>query len=164
MAFLILEKAFNQIPQKVISRAMRTFGIEEWIEKLVQGMNENLQNCVRVGEGLSDEFEVKVGEHQGSVLSQLLFIIVLDALSWEMGKFQLTGSRASLSALTRKRVMFWTKATKEDWKAPWPSGRASDSGARGRGFDPHSSRRVVSLSKIYLPRKKYPGSNSSVPT
>ena len=31
----------------------------------------------------------------------------------------------------------------------WPSGRASDSGARGRGFDPHSGRRVVSLSKIH---------------
>ena len=27
---------------------------------------------------------------------------------------------------------------------------ASDSGARGRGFDPHSGHRVVSLSKKYL--------------
>ena len=32
-----------------------------------------------------------------------------------------------------------------------PSGRASDSVARGRGFDPHSCHRVVSLSKIHLP-------------
>ena len=36
----------------------------------------------------------------------------------------------------------------------WPSGRASESGARGRGFDPHSGRRVVSLSKIHLPPNK----------
>ena len=35
-------------------------------------------------------------------------------------------------------------------EARWHSGRASDSGARGRGFDPNSSRRVVSLSKINL--------------
>ena len=35
----------------------------------------------------------------------------------------------------------------------WPSGRASDSGARGRGFDPHTGRRVVSLIKIDLPPK-----------
>ena len=28
-------------------------------------------------------------------------------------------------------------------EARWPSGRASDSGVRGRGFDPHSGRRVV---------------------
>ena len=40
-------------------------------------------------------------------------------------------------------------------EAQCPSGRASDSGARGRGFDPQSGRRVVSLSKIHLPPKKY---------
>ena len=33
--------------------------------------------------GYSEEFEVKVGVHQGSVLSPLLFIIVLEALSRE---------------------------------------------------------------------------------
>ena len=38
-------------------------------------------------------------------------------------------------------------------EARWPSGRASDSGARGSGFDPHPGRRVVSLSKIRLPPK-----------
>ena len=32
--------------------------------------------------------------------------------------------------------------------------RASDSRARGWGFDPHSGCRVVSLSKIHLPPKK----------
>ena len=36
-----------------------------------------------VDEGYSEEFEVKVGVHQGSVLSLLLFIIVLEALSRE---------------------------------------------------------------------------------
>ena len=35
----------------------------------------------------------------------------------------------------------------------WPNGRASDSGARGRGFNPRSGRCVVSLSKIHLPPK-----------
>ena len=34
-------------------------------------------------EGLSEEFEVKVDVHQGSVFSLLLFIIVLQALSHE---------------------------------------------------------------------------------
>ena len=48
---------------------------------LVQGMYSNAWSCVHVGEGYSEEFEVKVGIHQGSVLSLLLFIIVLEALS-----------------------------------------------------------------------------------
>ena len=74
-------------------------------------MYEHLWSCVRVGKGLSDEFEVKVSVHPGLVLCPLLFIIVLDALSREMRRLLLTGSRASLSAFTRKRVMLWTKAT-----------------------------------------------------
>ena len=80
----------------------------------VQGMYENLRSCVRVDKGLSDEFDVKVSKHQGPVLSPLHFIIVHDALPQEMGRFQLTGSRATLSAFTRKRVMLWTEATIED--------------------------------------------------
>ena len=78
------------------------------------GMYENVRSCVRVCKGLSDEFEMKFGVHQGSVLSPLLFIIVLDALSRETRRFQLTWIRASLSAFTRKRVMLWTEATIED--------------------------------------------------
>ena len=55
----------------------------EWIVRLVQRMYANARSRVRVGEGYSEEFEVKVGVHQGSVLSSLLFIIVLEALSRE---------------------------------------------------------------------------------
>ena len=50
--------------------------------------------------------------------------------------------------------------------ARWLSGRVSDSGARGPGFETYL-RRVVSLSKtLYSPKVlvKYPGSDGSVPT
>ena len=47
----------------------------------MQGMYANVRSRVHVGEGYSEEFEVKVGVLQGSVLSLLLFIIVLEALS-----------------------------------------------------------------------------------
>ena len=49
--------------------------------RLVQRMYANARRLVLVGEGYSEDFEVKVGVHQGSVLSPLLFIIVLEALS-----------------------------------------------------------------------------------
>ena len=62
---------------------MRKLGVEEWIVRLVQGMYANKRSCVRVGEGYSEEFEVKAGVHQGLVLSRLFFIIVLEALSHE---------------------------------------------------------------------------------
>ena len=83
MAFVDLEKAFDRVPRKVIWWALRKLCVDEWIVRLVQGMYSNARSRVRVGEGHSDEFEVKVGVHQGSVLSPLLFIIVLEALSRE---------------------------------------------------------------------------------
>ena len=83
MAFVDLEKAFDRVPRKVIWWALRKLGVEKWIVRLVQGMYANAQSHVHVGEGYSEEFEVKVGVHQGSVLSPLLFIIVLEALSQE---------------------------------------------------------------------------------
>ena len=83
MAFVDLEKAFDRVPRKVIWWALRKLGVDEWIVHLVQGMYSNARSRVPVGEGFSEEFEVKVGVHQGSVLSPLLFIIVLEALSRE---------------------------------------------------------------------------------
>ena len=84
MAFVDLVKAFDRVPRKVIWWALRKLGVEERIVRLVQGMYANARSRVRVGEGFSKEFEVKVGVHQGSVLSPLLFIIVLEALSRDL--------------------------------------------------------------------------------
>ena len=81
MAFVVVEKAFDRVPQKDIWWTLRKLGVEEWIVRLVQGMYANAWSRVHVWEGYSEEFEVKVGVHQGSVLSPLLFIIVLEALS-----------------------------------------------------------------------------------
>ena len=61
--------------------AMRKLGIDEWLVSLVQSMYKDVRSRVRVGDGYSEEFGVGVGVHQGSVLSPLLFIIVLEALS-----------------------------------------------------------------------------------
>ena len=83
MAFVDLEKAFDRVPRDVIWWAMRKLGIDEWLVGLVQFMYKDVRSRVRVGDGYSEEFGVGVGVHQGSVLSPLLFIIVLEALSRE---------------------------------------------------------------------------------
>ena len=83
MAFVDLEKAFDQVPRKIIWWALRKLGVDEWIVCLVQGKYSNAQIHVHVGEMYTEDFEVKAGVHQGSVLSPLLFIIVLETLSHE---------------------------------------------------------------------------------
>ena len=55
--------------------------VEEWIVRVIMSMYENVTTAVKVKDSASEEFKVKVGVHQGSVLSPLLFTIVLDALS-----------------------------------------------------------------------------------
>ena len=74
---------FDRVPRDVIWWAMRKLGIDEWLVSLVQSMYTDVRSRVRVGNGYSEEFGVAVGVHQGSVLSPLLFIIVLEALSRE---------------------------------------------------------------------------------
>ena len=83
MAFMDLEKAFDYVPRKVIWWALRKLGVEEWLVQLVKGIYANAHSQFRVGDCFSQEFEVTVGVQQGSVLSPMLFIIVLEALSRE---------------------------------------------------------------------------------
>ena len=82
-AFVDLEKAFDRVPRKVLWWALRSLGVEEWAVRVIQGMYQDVKSRVRVNGQYSKEFEVGVGVHQGSVLSPLLFILVLEALSRE---------------------------------------------------------------------------------
>ena len=75
-------------------------------------MYSNARSSVRVGEGYSEEFEVKVGVHQGSVLSPLLFIIVL-GVPWEdLYADNLVIIAESLEECVR-RLLTWKEAMEE---------------------------------------------------
>ena len=54
--------------------------MEEWFVKIVPSMHRNAQSRVRVYGTSSDDFPVKVGSDQASMLSPLLFTIVIEAL------------------------------------------------------------------------------------
>ena len=76
-------KVFDRVPHKVLWWAIQVLGVPEWIVLIVQAIYNGAKSNFRVNGSYSDKFQVKVGVHQGSVLSPLLFIIVLEALSSE---------------------------------------------------------------------------------
>ena len=71
LGFVDLEKAFDTVPREMVMTQVR----------MVEGTYEKTTARVVVGEGASEEFEVNIGLRQGSVLSPLLFIAVLDLIS-----------------------------------------------------------------------------------
>ena len=71
--FVDLEKAFDRVPREVIRWAMHKLGVEEWLITADMSMYTGAKTVVRTVYGNSECFEVKVGMHQGSALSPLLF-------------------------------------------------------------------------------------------
>ena len=79
--FVDLEKAFDRVSKKVIEWALRKKLVPERLVQTVMSMYKGAKTRVQVGSGHSEEFDVGVGVHQGSVFSPFLFSIVLDVLS-----------------------------------------------------------------------------------
>ena len=75
--FVDLEKAFARVPREVISWAMCKLGVAEWLVSAVMSMYSGAKTVVKTVYGNSKGFEVKVGMHQGSALSPLLFVIIV---------------------------------------------------------------------------------------
>ena len=81
MCFVDMEKAFDRVPRKVIEWVMGKKGLSEVMVGEVMSLYYGAKTRVRVGSAYSVGFKVKVGVHQGSVLSPLLFAIVVDVIT-----------------------------------------------------------------------------------
>ena len=81
MCFVDLEKAFDRLPRKVMEWALRKKKLAEVLVQAVMSLYEGSRTKVRVGSGTSDEFGVTVGVHQGSMLSPLIFAMVVDVVT-----------------------------------------------------------------------------------
>ena len=81
LGFVDLEKAFDTVPREMVMATLRCMGVPEAEMRMGEDMYEKTTARVVVGEGASEEFVVKIGVSQGSVLSPLLFVAVLVLVS-----------------------------------------------------------------------------------
>ena len=75
--FVDLEKAFDRIPREAIRWALRRQMVPERLVNQVMALYVGTTSRVRTGAGMTEKFEIGVGVHQGSALSPLLFILIM---------------------------------------------------------------------------------------
>ena len=90
MYFVDMEKASDRVPRLVMKWAMRKKALSEVMVWEVMSSYDGAKKRVRVGSAYSEEFKVKVGGHQGSVLSPLLFAVVVDVITKMQEEVRLT--------------------------------------------------------------------------
>ena len=81
MCFVDMAKAFDRVSRKVIEWVTGKKGLSEVMVGAVMSLYYGAKTKVGVGSAYSVGFKVKVGVHQGSVLSPLLFAIVVDIIT-----------------------------------------------------------------------------------
>ena len=81
LGFVELENAFDTLPRDMVMATLRWMGVPEAEVRMFESIYEQTTARVVVGEGASEKFEDNIGLRQGSVLSPLLFIAVLDIIS-----------------------------------------------------------------------------------
>ena len=81
MCFVDLDKTFDRVPWNVLEWALSKKEIPEVLVRSVMSLYDGAKIRVRMDSELSEEFEVKVGMHQGSVLLPFLFAVVVDVVT-----------------------------------------------------------------------------------
>ena len=163
---------------------MRKYNINASIIRAIENLYDRAQSAVLDNGSRGEWFRTTVGVRQGCLLSPTLFNIFLERIMCEalddhegsvsIGGRLITNFRFADDIVVNVEeeeeagdlIDHLDRTTTRYRGARWLSGRVSDSGARGPGFETYR-RRVVSLSKtLYSPKVlvNYPGSDGSVPT
>ena len=85
-AFIDLEKAYDRVPREELWECLRLAETSECYVTIIKDMYDGATTTVRSAAGLTEEFKVGVGLHQGSALSPFLFAIIMDKLTEDIRK------------------------------------------------------------------------------
>ncbi|KAK8957380.1 hypothetical protein KSP39_PZI000617 [Platanthera zijinensis] len=81
MLFIDLEKAYDRVSREILWRVLEKKGVNVSYIDIIKDMYTNSVTRVRTSGGLTQEFPITVGLHQGSALSPYLFTLILDELT-----------------------------------------------------------------------------------
>ena len=116
MCFNGMKIAFDRVPTKVRKWAMRKKGLSEVMVWAVMSLYDGAKTRVRVGSAYSEEFKVKVGVHQESMLSPLLFAIVVDIITENAKRSVVNESLYADDLVLMSKTMEDLKERFWDWK------------------------------------------------
>ena len=85
-AFIDLEKAYDRVPREELWECLRLAETTECYKRIIKDMCDRATTTVRSAVGLTEEFKVGVGLHQGSALSSFLVTIIMDKLTEDIRK------------------------------------------------------------------------------
>ena len=81
IGFVDLEKAFDTVSREMVMATLRWLGVPEAEVRMVEATYELTNGRVIIGAGMSEQFSLNIGLRQGSALSPLLFIVVMELIS-----------------------------------------------------------------------------------
>ena len=84
--FVDLEKAYDRVPREELWECLRLAETSKCYVKIIKDMYVEMTTTVRSFTGLTEEFKLGVGPHQGSTLSPFLFVIIMDKLTEDIRK------------------------------------------------------------------------------
>jgi len=83
MVFIDLEKAYDRVPCEVLWRCLEEKRILPLYIRVIKDMYEGGRTSVRMPGGVTNDFFIGRGLHQGSALSPFLFTLVMEVLMRE---------------------------------------------------------------------------------
>ena len=84
IAFMDLEKAYDRVDRDALWQVLRIYGIGGRVLRGIMSFYVEGKACVRVGDEVSECFEVKMGLRQGCVMSPWLFNVYMDGVVREV--------------------------------------------------------------------------------
>jgi hypothetical protein len=89
LCFIDVKKAYDRVWQDGLLKQLWNFDIKGKMWRIIREMYKGTRSSVIVGNGATDEFDIKVGVKQGCVLSPLLYSIFIMGLVNEIKKLNI---------------------------------------------------------------------------